>query len=161
MSEHSHHETEAEAKARVLKERMELGFNNIPFNRVIGLHLTEISLETVKAEFGMKPELIGNMTQQILHGGVIATVLDAVGGALAMSATYAALKGLSKEERMARMFRLATLDMRVDYLQPGRGTQFVASASVLRVGKKVCVTRMELHNEEQTLIAAATATYMY
>lgn len=31
----------------------------------------------------------------------------------------------------------------------------------LRAGNKVMVTRMELRNEEQTLIAAATATYLY
>ena len=85
MSEHHHtspdSEAEAEAKARVLKERMQMGFNMIPFNQVIGLQITDISLERVAAEFAMKPQLIGNMTHQILHGGVIATALDTIGGA--------------------------------------------------------------------------------
>jgi uncharacterized protein (TIGR00369 family) len=115
----------------------------------------------VAAEFAMKPQLIGNMTHQILHGGVIATALDTIGGAMAMSAVYAALKGIPKEERTLRILKLATLDMRVDYLKPGRGKLFTVSASVLRVGKKVCVTRMELENEDKELIAVGTATYMY
>ncbi|HEX5276528.1 MAG TPA: thioesterase family protein [Fluviicoccus sp.] len=163
MSEHSHapHESETEAKARVLKERMQMGFNMIPFNQVIGLQITDISLERVSAQFAMKPQLIGNMTHQILHGGVIATALDTIGGAMAMSAVYAALKGISREERMMRILKLATLDMRVDYLKPGRGQMFTVSSTVLRVGKKVCVTRMELENEDKELIAVGTATYMY
>jgi uncharacterized protein (TIGR00369 family) len=165
MSHHTSHPPESpeevEAKARVLRERMQMGFNMIPFNQVIGLQITDISLERVSAEFAMKPQLIGNMTHQILHGGVIATALDTIGGAMAMSAVYAALKGTPKEERTMRILKLATLDMRVDYLKPGRGKLFTVSASVLRVGKKVCVTRMELENEDHELIACGTATYMY
>jgi acyl-coenzyme A thioesterase PaaI-like protein len=51
--------------------------------------------------------------------------------------------------------------MRIDYLQAGKGQLFTATASLLRVGKKVCVTRMELHNDSGEMIAAGTATYMY
>ena len=91
MSDHSSHaETEAEAKARVLRERLQMGFNLIPFNQVIGFKLLDVSLDHVVGEFAMKPQLIGNMTHSILHGGVIATALDAIGGAMAMSAVYAA-----------------------------------------------------------------------
>lgn len=162
MTEHSTKpDISDEEKARILKERLQMGFNMIPFNQVIGLKVTEVSLSAIAAEFAMQPQLVGNMFKQILHGGVIATALDAVGGAMAMSAAYAALKGIAKEERLARINKLATLDMRIDYLQPGRGQLFAVSASLLRVGKKVCVTRMELHNESGDLLAAGTATYMY
>lgn len=162
MTEHSTKpDISDEEKAKILKERLQMGFNMIPFNQVIGLKVTEVSLSAIAAEFAMQPQLVGNMFKQILHGGVIATALDAVGGAMAMSAAYAALKGIAKEERLARINKLATLDMRIDYLQPGRGQLFAVSASLLRVGKKVCVTRMELHNESGNLLAAGTATYMY
>lgn len=162
MTEHSTKpDISDEEKAKILKERLQMGFNMIPFNQVIGLKVTEVSLSAIAAEFAMQPQLVGNMFKQILHGGVIATALDAVGGAMAMSAAYAALKGIAKEERLARINKLATLDMRIDYLQPGRGQLFAVSASLLRVGKKVCVTRMELHNESGDLLAAGTATYMY
>ena len=54
-----------------------------------------------------------------------------------------------------------TIDLRVDYLRPGRGERFTATSSpVLRAGNKVAVARVELHNEEQLYIASATATYM-
>ncbi len=150
-----------EEKARILQERLQIGFNMVPFNQVLGLTISEMSAQAIKAEFAMKPQLVGNMFKQILHGGVIATALDTVGGAMAMSGAYVALKGTPKEERTARINRLATIDMRIDYLRAGHGELFTATASLLRVGKQVCVTRMELHNEKNELIAAGTATYMY
>lgn len=162
MSDH-HTKTDIsdEEKARILQDRLKMGFNMIPFNQVIGLKVTDMLPDVIRAEFAMQPQLVGNMFKQILHGGVIATALDAVGGAMAMSAAYVALKGTAKDERLARINKLATLDMRIDYLQPGRGKLFTVTSSLLRVGKKVCVVRMELHNDSSELLAAGTATYMY
>ena len=160
-SHHDKPEISDEEKGRILQERLKLGFNMVPFNQVIGLTIKEMSLTAIQAEFSMQPQLVGNMFKQILHGGVIATALDTVGGAMAMSGAYAALKGTPREERLARINRLATIDMRIDYLQAGKGQLFTATASLLRVGKKVCVTRMELHNDRGEIIAAGTATYMY
>ncbi len=53
-----------------------------------------------------------------------------------------------------------TIDLRIDYLLPGKGRYFIASGSILRIGNKVAITRMELHNDEQRLIAAGSGTYM-
>ena len=161
MTEHHTSTISDQEKAQILQERLKMGFNMVPFNQAIGLKITEMGAEAIRAEFAMQPQLIGNVFKQILHGGVIATALDTVGGAMAMSGAYAALKGTPREERLARINRLATIDMRIDYLQAGKGQLFTATASLLRVGKKVCVTRMELHNDSGEIIAAGTATYMY
>ena len=59
-----------------------------------------------------------------------------------------------------RFSRLGTIDLRVDYLRPGRGNEFVATAHIIRAGSKVTVARMELHNEEGTHIAFGTGTYL-
>jgi len=50
--------------------------------------------------------------------------------------------------------------MRVDYLRPPIGNEFIGTASILRKGSKVAVTRMELHNDEKKLIAVGTGTYI-
>ena len=50
--------------------------------------------------------------------------------------------------------------MRIDYLRPGVGEWFDASATVLRTGSRVAATRMEFHNDEGTLVAVGTGTYM-
>jgi len=49
--------------------------------------------------------------------------------------------------------------LRVDYLRPGTGKNFTAKGWILRTGNKVSVTRMELHNDQQELIAVGTGTY--
>ena len=54
----------------------------------------------------------------------------------------------------------STIDLRVDYLRPGKGAWFDASAEVIRTGKRVVVTRMEMLNDESTLIAVGTGTYI-
>ena len=88
-------------------------------------------------------------------------MLDTVGGATATLAAWQRMADADPQERLARLGRLGTLDMRVDYLKPGRGTWFRVSGSVLRAGNKVMVTRVDMHNNEGMLIAAATATYLY
>ena len=66
------------------------------------------------------------------------------------------LNELPVAERMARLARLGT----IDYLRPGRGMSFIASAVPLREGNKVAVVRSELHNQDGVLIAVGTGTYL-
>ncbi|BDE24908.1 hypothetical protein OCUAc20_34080 [Acinetobacter baumannii] len=56
---------------------------------------------------------------------------------------------------------MATVDMRVDYLAPGRGKYFIARAEVLRLGRKGCTMRMTMVNDEDKAIAAGIASYAY
>ncbi|WOX05491.1 thioesterase family protein [Microbulbifer pacificus] len=139
-------------------------FSDIPFVQEIGLKLHDFDLEsqTLSAKFVRKPQLIGNHFQNILHGGVIATALDTVGGLTAMVAAYDRMGGaIDWEEKIQRLIRLGTVDMRVDYLKPGRGESFICHGSVLRVGNKLVVTRMELYNDTDELISTGTATFLY
>lgn len=135
-------------------------FERIPFNRSLGIELDEVSRERVVMHLPMKPELIGNFVQGILHGGVIASLLDVAGGAMALVGAFERHRHLSTPERMAKLSRLGTIDLRIDYLRPGRGERFSASAVLLRSGNKVAVVRSELHNEHQVLVAAGTGTYL-
>ena len=128
----------------------------IPFNRVLGLHLTELGHGTAEITFDMRDELVGNFARGVLHGGVISSTLDVVGGMAAMMAETAD----PTHRIMERWSQLGTIDLRVDYLRPGGGKNFVATGKVIRSGRKVCVTRMELHNELEALIATGTGTYI-
>lgn len=44
--------------------------------------------DQIEGYFEMQPELIGNVAFQILHGGVAATMLDSIGGVVAMEQLY-------------------------------------------------------------------------
>ena len=135
-------------------------FERIPFNRLLGIELDELSAERVTMHLPMKPELIGNFVQGILHGGVISTLLDVCGGAMALIGAFDKHQHLSSQERMTRLSKLGTIDLRVDYLRPGRGQRFSATAVLLRSGNKVAVVRSELHSEDGTLVAVGTGTYL-
>jgi len=154
--------TEAEReRARKLRQQLVDGFNMTPFIQHIGARVSSISDTEIRAVVDMQPCLVGNVFQQILHGGVIATLLDTVGGAAAMVGAYARLKGQPREEKMRRMSQLGTIDMRIDYLRPGRGTQFEAIGRVVRAGSKICATQMELRNDTGELIATGNAVFHY
>ena len=70
------------------------------------------------------------------------------------------LDSLEPAQLAAKLGKMSTIDMRTDYLRPGRGQEFSATAQVIRSGNKVCVCRMELHNEAGVHIALGTGTYL-
>lgn len=104
--------------------------------------------------------MIGNWSQKILYGGVIASALDVAAGLVCAGSTIVRQGNMSEEDLRQRLSRIGTIDLRVDYLRPGRGARFIAASSLLRAGNKVAVARVELHNEAQRHIASATATYL-
>lgn len=136
--------------------------DQIPFNRALGLKPGLLSDSRCEFTMAMRDDLVGNWLQGILHGGAIATALDVAGGAMALVATWQRMhkNEIPKNERPQKLAKLGTIDMRVDYLHPGKGKEFTASATLLRIGNKVAVTRMEFHNEEGLLIAVGTGTYL-
>jgi uncharacterized protein (TIGR00369 family) len=134
----------------------------IPFNKVLGLKPTKLSQDYCEFKMNMRDDLIGNFLQGILHGGAISTALDVTGGAMAMVAAWQRLKDkkVPSSERPKTLAKLGTIDMRVDFLQPGKGKEFTIGATLLRIGNKVAVTRMEFKNEKGDLIAVGTGTYL-
>ena len=134
-------------------------FSASPFMQHLGMQFNVVNGE-IQGLIDMTPEMIGNTHFRILHGGATAAVLDSMGGIAAMAEIYRRREGLIEEQRK-KVARLATTDMRVDYLSPGRGQYFIATAEVMRLGRKGCTMRMDLRNNEGKTIAIATAVYAY
>ena len=108
----------------------------------------------------MRDDLIGNYMRGSLHGGVISSVIDLTGGLSAFMGIQSKLKEKTLEERIAQFGKLGTIDLRVDYLRPGLGSWFICSGYTLRTGAKVAVTRLELRNDTDNLIAVGTGSYV-
>lgn len=155
------HDPDFEQRLAAFRQRLVENFNQVPFIRHIGARVVRVDNEAVVAELDMQPVLVGNVFMQILHGGVIASLLDSVGGLASMHAVYQRLQGRPKEEKMKRMAQLGTIDMRIDYIRPGRGQRFVATGKVVRLGSKICAVQMTLHNDDDALIATANAVFHY
>jgi uncharacterized protein (TIGR00369 family) len=148
---------------REVAELMKLlpGFveEQIPFNKVLGLRVESLDMESVSLKIGMKEELIGNPVKGILHGGVISAVLDVTGGITAAMGVLKKMADRPLEEMGKRLLNVGTIDLRIDFLRPGLGTYFLATGSLMRTGQKVAVIRMQLHNDQDRLIAVGTGTY--
>jgi uncharacterized protein (TIGR00369 family) len=138
----------------------ELFTERIPFNRLLGVHIDSMSFESARIRFDFREELVGNVYRQSLHGGVVSAVLDLTGGLVAFLSAAKSAAGDTLQEKLEKLANVGTIDMRVDYLRPGTGRHFVSSAYLLRSGNKVAVTRMELHDDEDTLIAVGTGAYL-
>ncbi len=132
----------------------------IPFNKVLGLKVESISYEHAKIFFEMRDELIGNYMRGTLHGGVISSVIDVTGGLSAFMGIQQKMSNETLEAKLEKFGRLGTIDLRIDYLRPGIGKWFVSTGYTLRTGNKVAVTRIELNNDQDDLIAVGTGSYV-
>ena len=132
----------------------------LPFNRVLGITVTSVNSDGGTVAFSMREDLIGNIFYHTLHGGVISSVLDVVGGLTASASLVVRAAGLSEEKVTTMFAQVGTIDLRVDFLRPGRGERFTASGRIMRSGRKVAVVRMEMHNQDALLVAVGTGTYM-
>ena len=100
---------------------------HIAFNKLLGLKVESFDAAAPKLRFDMRPELVGNPARQILHGGVISATLDVAGGFAIMLSLAAEMTGIPTS-----FPNMGTIDLRVDYLRPGRGKYFVATARIVR-----------------------------
>jgi uncharacterized protein (TIGR00369 family) len=123
-------------------------FDALPFNRHLSLELAELVPGRAVVEVPFRPEFVGDIYKNMLHGGVVSTLIDVTGGFTAFSVLD-----------YPREISLNTVDMRVDYVRPGRGERFIATGSVIRKGNRICVTRIEVDSDDGTLIAHGTAAY--
>ncbi|MCH4247067.1 thioesterase family protein [Acinetobacter populi] len=151
---------ENQGQIQLILEQLCMAFNSSPFFSHNNMQMQVVD-EQIQAYIEMKPYLIGNVAFQILHGGVAATILDSIGGIVAMGELYKRAKAEEFADTIKKVTRLATMDMRVDYIAPGRGEYFIARADVLRMGRKSCTMRMDLTNNEEQLIATAIGSYSY
>ena len=135
-------------------------FAQIPFNKVLGLELRTLDKERPQVGFRMREELIGNYVRGTLHGGVISSVIDVTGGLTAFLGMQHNLTDQELDERFRQFGRLGTIDLRIDYLRPGRGKKFIATGHNIRTGTRIAVSRVEVANETGEVIAVGTGAYV-
>lgn len=147
-------------KAQVLKGGMALMTRYHPFLELMGVTIESTDDDSVRIRFSMRDDLCGHPGLHILHGGVISCMIDILGGAVASWHQIKDIQDRPVEEQLKRMGAVRTIDQRVDYLRPGKGKEFTVTGFVLRDGKNVIVIRMEMKNEEQSLIATGIGTFL-
>lgn len=134
--------------------------HQLHFNETLGLKLDSLDPAAPKLRFAMRRELIGNALHGRLHGGVIASALDTVGG---LAVTVAIAEKFCNEpwEQIAHRFaRIGTIDLRTDFLHQGVGHEFIATGRVTRLGGRIASVQMTLENETGLLIATGGGAYV-
>lgn len=145
--------------AENLLQHLSAAFTSIPFNRMLGLQLDAITPDHVTMNFSMKNELVGNFLYGILHGGVISSVLDMAGGMTVMAAAVARHKNDAIDDLADIIGKCSTIDLQISFISPGKGENFIAKAWLVKKGHSISFTRMELRNQDDSLIATGSGTY--
>jgi uncharacterized protein (TIGR00369 family) len=116
----------------------------IPFNRFLGVRLVALERGRAVLELPFREEFVGDPIRRVLHGGILSTLADTAGGL--------AIWGTLEDPQQ----RLSTIDLRVDYLRPGKPETVVAEAVVVRVGRTIGVVDMRLFHPSASAETIAT-----
>ena len=147
-------------KQQILDKISQIFLEVLPFNTLFQYRIGELTNNRAELIFDRRDEFIGNQMQNILHGGVISSALDTVGGFIAARSLFTNTQECSIAEFTERFSKLGTVNLHVDFLRPGKGTCFTATAQTERMGNKIGVFRVALHNEHNIQIASGVATYL-
>ncbi len=93
----------------------------------------------------IRPELGRVKGRTDLHGGIIAALIDITG--------HAAIAAKVRHN-------VATIDMRVDYLRLAGGSEIMAVASIVKIGRTVGVVDIRLTDDQKKLVAIGRASYV-
>lgn len=121
----------------------------VPHSHALGFRYVEHEVGRVVFDLPYREDLIGDPATGVIHGGVITTLIDAVCGQAVLT-------------RLEEMRRIATLDLRIDYLRPARGGKTVRCvAECYRLTKHVAFTRATAHDgDERDPLATSAGTFM-
>ena len=118
---------------------------SMPFNKLLGVRIVRRHSDGVTIECKLRDELMN--AAGVVHGGVLATMADTA-------------MGISIHNHFGGRRPITTTEMKINYLRPVKHGKAVARAHILRVGKTLCVGRVDLFDAGRKLSAVAIVTYI-
>jgi uncharacterized protein (TIGR00369 family) len=124
-------------------------FSHVPHNRALGLVIEKLDEARARLRLPYRAELVGNPENGVLHGGAITSLLDACCGAAVFM-------------KLATPDRIATLDLRIDYLKPSLPPHdVIAEAECYKLTRHIAFVRSVAYNSSlDDPIASAVGTFM-
>lgn len=122
---------------------------SVPHNRALNLSVANYRPEHLSLRLPYRDDLVGNPETRVLHGGVITSLIDATcGGAVILS--------------LVAPRRIATLDLRIDYVRPAIPDQdVICDAHCYKITRNVAFVRAAAHHgDEANPIATASGTFV-
>lgn len=120
----------------------------VPHNLALGLEVVDFGKDDVWMRLPYAAVLVGHPVTGVLHGGAISSLMDAACG----FAIMITLGGAA---------RIATLDLRIDYMKPAAaGRDVIAHAHCYKVTRQICFVRGTAYvDDERDPVATAAATF--
>ena len=116
------------------------------FNQLVGLRAEAVGQGWCRVVCQIREELCN--PRGAVHGGMSATLADVAGG---IAAIYA-----SGEKRP-----MVTQSMSLHYLRPLTGTKMIAEGRALKAGRKTCLARVDIRDEEEQLCCTGDLELFY
>src|SRR5450755_2163413 len=113
-------------------------------NELLGFDVE--SVHAGRAVFRLDVQPRHKQNHGVVHGGILAALADTTG---AIAAYTVAPQGVE----------LATLELKINYLEPVPGGNIKAEAKVLRAGRNFIVTECEIFNQSGAMAAKALMTF--
>jgi uncharacterized protein (TIGR00369 family) len=135
----SGNDLESQALARARE-----AFAAVPYAKFLGLELCEIKSGEVSVCIDVREELKQN--QGVVHGGAVASLIDT-------ASAFAILTKLQAEERVT------TTDLTIHYLRPITEGRLLATARIIRAGRRMFVVNVDVDNNGK-LAATAITSYL-
>ena len=117
----------------------------MPFNKLLGVRVVRTHSDGVTIECKLRHDLMN--AAGVVHGGVLATMADTA-------------MGISIHSHFGGRRPITTTELKINYLRPVQHGKAVARAHILRVGKTLCVGRVDLFDADRKLSAVAIVTYI-
>ncbi|MDO3409273.1 PaaI family thioesterase [Saccharibacillus sp. CPCC 101409] len=113
------------------------------FHQFLGIGLDELTEETLTVRLPYN-ELFYTSADGYIHGGILSTLIDIAG-------YFAVFRFLDRP--------VPTLDLRIDYLRPGRAGDLLAAAKVVKLGRTVSIADITVTDTEGRQIAAGRGVF--
>jgi len=134
-----------EKNIEFIKKTIEKG---IPIHKFLGLKLLVLEKGFVKVSVPFRDEVVGDIRRNRWHGGIIATIMDSVGG-IAGGTHFTSFDD-----------KLATIDLRIDYLKGAEASSIIIEGKIVRLGNRILVTKMKAYQNDE-LIAEGKGVYNF
>ena len=121
-------------------------FLNSPFSETLNIIWTDVEAGQATLYMEILPEKHMN-TNQSLHGGVMASLLDTA-------------SGMSVRSLLDESETIATINLSINFLRPGFSGKLTAKGHVKSKGKKMATVEAELYDDKNKLLANSIGTFM-
>jgi len=131
--------------SKVSVDELQVMADRCPFNAWLGLRIVSVGKGELTLTATWRDEMQGAPERRLIHGGVLASIIDAAGD-------YAVATMLGHAS--------PTVDLRVDYHRIANYGPITARARVVKLGRSVSTADASLFDKDNRLIASGRGVYL-